>query len=154
MSQMLLGHDHGPFVNTHGRVLGKNTQMARETFVTRLATAMTQQGVKGPKQLGDRLKINKQTASKWINGQTTELSADHLYLIADGLKVSARWLWKGEGSMIPRPDMGAEEEKLIGVYRSLPPDWRQEWLEQGQRTAERLGKANPLNPYPRAVKGR
>lgn len=138
-----------------GRVFRENSPMARETFVTRLADAMKKEGLKGPVELGKRLKVNKQTASKWINGQTTRLAAADLYRIADGLRVSPRWLWKGgDIPMISKPSIGAEEERLIGIFRSLPPEWRQDWLEDGQRTAERLGKANTLNPYPRAAKAR
>lgn len=151
MSQMLLGHECGPFVNMHGPLLRKNTRMARETFVTRLADAMTKEGLKGPVQLGKRLRVNKQTASKWINGQTPKLGASELFVIADGLKVSARWLWTGDGPILPRSDIGVEEEHCLAIFKAMNQEDRQEWLRLGQRLADRPGQpATPANPYPRA----
>jgi transcriptional regulator with XRE-family HTH domain len=128
----------------------ENSRMPKHGFPERLRDAMVKEGLKGPVALGKRLKVNKQTASKWINGQTTVLSADDLYRIADGLHVAARWLWKGEGPMLQRPTLTQDQERVLGVYKSLPAAWRDDWVSQGVKTLERLTLPPTAdNPYGR-----
>jgi len=120
----------------------------KTTFPERLADAMAKEGVRGPVKLGERLKVNKQTASKWINGRTTILSADDLYRIADGLNVAARWLWKDEGPMMRRQVLTDAELRVLGVYRTLPEKWREDWITDGVKTLEKLDlPATVDNPY-------
>ena len=128
-----------------------NSHVPKKTsFTERLHDAMVRQGLRGPVQLGLKLGVNKQTASKWINGETRILSAVDLFKIADGLKVRPRWLLTGDGPMdnIQRPS--AEEQQALEVYRTLPPHWREDWVADGRRTLEKLTlPPSAANPYPK-----
>lgn len=145
---MQLGHSYGPYVNSRGPLLRENSGMAKTTFVERLHDAMVQQGLDGPVQLGKRLGVNKQTASKWIRGETTILAASDLFLIADGLKVSPRWLWTGSGPITPVAHPTPDEEVVIRLYRTLPKGWRDAWVDEGRKTLKLLQlSASDINTY-------
>lgn len=150
--QALVGHDCGPAVNAYGRYMRENRRVSKGSFPDRLRDAMAKEGIKGPVQLGKRLKVNKQTASKWINGQTKNLSANDLFKIALGLQVAARWLWRGEGPMLLRSSVGEEEERCMAIFHALPPAWRDDWLHDGRRMIKRLEatQATIDNPFPKA----
>lgn len=126
-------------------------------FLDRLKMAMVRSGIVGPVALGKKVGVNKQTAAKWLNGQTPNLGADDLFRLSGGLEVAPRWLWRGEGPMTGWQGLDADEHALVALYRELaksPDGWAADyWLAQGNELRSRITlPPSTTSPYPKAPK--
>lgn len=123
-------------------------------FHRRLHAACKLADVQDQTQLMRRLKINRQTAHKWWHGQSSpeKMRAVDIFRIADGLKVSARWLLDGGGQMLPGKRLTPDEHQVIEIFNSFKPEnqgWRDDWVSEGVRRLERLNLSPTLsNPFP------
>lgn len=66
------------------------------TLAERLAVMRQQLGLR-QEDLADAAGVSKAAVSQWERGETKNLKLDHLFKIADRLKVHARWLAIGQG---------------------------------------------------------
>jgi transcriptional regulator with XRE-family HTH domain len=117
----------------------------------RVQDAAAIKGVHTPAQFADYLKVGRQIGHKWWKGNTPNIRAADLFLIADALQVSPRWLLTGEPPMTGGKPPTKEEQRALDLYRALPEAWREDWISDGNRTLERLNIAPSVaNPFPRS----
>lgn len=116
--------------------------------------ALKKEAIRSQAELMRKLKVSRQVANKWWNGQTATdmIRAVDLFKIADGLRVSIRWLLTGKGSMLPGLRMTPEQHRALEIFNSFTEEhkgWRDDWLTEGVRRLERLNlKPSISNPYP------
>jgi transcriptional regulator with XRE-family HTH domain len=99
---------------------------------------MAKHGVHTPADLARKLKVKPQTAYKWWAGQTQNISAQDIFLIADRLEVSARWLAGQDVSPDQRLSLTPDLARALDVYNALPPQWQEYWISQGNDILNRL----------------
>lgn len=127
--------------------------MGKTTFLERFHAALTQAAVdwKSPTAVGSALGLNKQTVDRWLKGG--EPTPAMLYLIADKLRCSPRWLATGEGGMAQAPNLTQEEADVIKqIYRPLAshPKALRRWIKDGHELVEITTSAGAANPFAKA----
>ena len=118
------------------------------TVEGRLNIALDMRGVKGPTALGRLLEMDRQTAHRWIQG-ANQLSPVNLFLCADALNVSARWLATGVGAVTREEALTPDESGVLAIFRNLPLKAREKWIRDGNELVELLSDRSAANPFPR-----
>ena len=67
------------------------------TLAERIAARRKELGLR-QEDLADAAGVSKAAVSQWETGQTKDVKLEHLFKIADKLKVQARWLALGQGT--------------------------------------------------------
>lgn len=120
--------------------------VTKETFKDRLESAMKAcDAGSTAAALARKLKVGDSTAHKWWSGKTKNIRSSDLFMIADALKVSPRWLWTGQGEMdagdsIP-PELARPE--LLPIFKildKLKEPWLSDWISDGERLVYRLNR--------------
>ena len=83
-----------PFLAKH------DVKKRAETLAQRITARREEVGL-SQKNLGDMAGVSKAAVSQWERGGTKNLKMEHLFAIADALKVNARWLATGQGPREP-----------------------------------------------------
>lgn len=114
---------------------------------------MVSAGIRNPSELARRMKIHRQTAHKWFDGQSDNLTPEMLFKLADILHVNPRWLAFGqpESPVAPR-QIDTEAEELIQIRDALPPDARDDWLKHGRTLVRHTAPKSTTNPFPAKIK--
>lgn len=118
------------------------------TVEGRLGIAMDMKGLKGPTALGRALEMDRQTAHRWMTG-ANQLSPQNLFVCADALNVSARWLATGVGAITREEALTPDESAALAIFRTLPAKAREKWIRDGNELVEMLSDRSAANPYPR-----
>ena len=125
------------------------------TLAARLKIAMRMRGIKTPSELGDLVKVGRQTAQSWMMGQRVKLTPELAYRLADAVGANARWLILGPPNTPERPIyLSPEELEALHVYNALGDDMGAAWVAQGRELAKLSGKAvkpAPANTTPAAT---
>lgn len=115
----------------------------------RIRIAMATQGIGSQSELARRMKVNRQTVHKWLNGEVHSLESALLFRLSDVLNVNPRWLALHAGSPIKRREMTEETLQLVELYEALAPALRDAWVSSGNALLvgnEKPSKASPFLP--------
>lgn len=108
---------------------------------------MAAKGIKTPTELARRLKLNRQTVHKWVNGDVDALEVDLLFRLAEVLDMNPRWLATREGGpQAPRP-LSMEDQRVLDLYRSLKPGVRNSWVQSGDALLSASGEPSVAQPF-------
>lgn len=130
--------------------MARKSETAAVELGKRIKEAAKLLGALGPVEVGKKLGVNKQTASKWLKGQTKIMSADDLFMIAGKLNVSPRWLFTGKEPRYEATPATENEQRVLQLYRDLPEEWRDDWVSNGVKIQQNLKvKATVGNPFGR-----
>lgn len=120
------------------------------TTPSRLRAALRQNGVdwEKPAEISRFIKlktgrdINRQTVANWVKDSQRFMEPEFLWLMADALGVSARWLAAIDNSAMEKPmNLSLDEANALDLYRQLKALGKaQEWAELGQYWIDRNGK--------------
>jgi transcriptional regulator with XRE-family HTH domain len=86
-------------------------------------------------------RISHATISDIINGNQRDIKTETLIGLAKGLGVSEDELFAVARGREINGDPTFEEERLLSMFRSLPPEWREELLAHAELTHKRHGQA-------------
>lgn len=94
---------------------------------TRIRTARKDRKMTG-QELATAAGVTKGAVSQWEKGNVRNLRLEHLFKVADALRVEPRWLATGEGERSPRgatpAPLDTAEAEAIARLRDSIPDWR------------------------------
>jgi transcriptional regulator with XRE-family HTH domain len=101
-------------------LLVQDIDMDGSTFSERLADAMREAGITAV-ALSAATGMSQSAISQWLSSKIKQLSAGHLFAVADVLGVEPRWLLTGQGPRKPRlpPDLSGLTEHQIAAIRAL-----------------------------------
>lgn len=101
-------------------------------FGERLRAAMLAAGIGTPAQLAKRCgnRFTRQTAARWLEMDTAELSSELLVVVSECLNTRATWLVTGKGGAAREHAMRA-----LAIVDRLDPDTAERWLKMGERMA-------------------
>lgn len=118
------------------------------TLAGRIKIGMAQAGIHSIAELARRMKLNRQTVHRWVDGQGDKLTPEHLFKLSDALQVSARWLALGppESPVSPR-HIDTEADELLQIRDALPQDARDQWLSSGRGLVKILAPTSRANPF-------
>jgi phage repressor protein C with HTH and peptisase S24 domain len=83
-----------------------------ENLAQRLKRAMSARGMTRKKDLAEMAGVSSPAVTQWLNGTTSDLSANALYALAKGLRVRAGWLKDGTGPMEDRENPVIPDESF------------------------------------------
>jgi transcriptional regulator with XRE-family HTH domain len=118
-----------------------------KTFLDRLKAALARKGQDyySPTSVGEFFGVNKQTAARWLAGGEPNVSM--LFVIADKLEVSPRWLAVNEGPMSSTQITDEESAMVEQIYRQLSGKARAKWLRDGHELVELTTPKGVHNPF-------
>lgn len=97
-------------------------------------------------ELCAKAKISKSTLSEYISGKY-EPSNEKIYFLSQALDVNPAWLMGVDVPMETKKESSPTEGQLsegdremLEVFRLIPEEWRQVFLEQGRAFAKSLKK--------------
>lgn len=104
-------------------------------------------------QLADKANCSKGAVSQWEKGNVKNIRLERLFLVADALGVTARWLATGKGAKEPFSAALAGNDtlllQLINLYGQMSHDHRHELVRYANfQMAEAIPIASPSNPFP------
>lgn len=85
----------------------------------RIYAGMAASGITSAADLARRIKVSRQTVSRWLTQPDAMPSAAEAFRLADTLHMSARWLVTGDGHATPREQIAPNERRLLCRYRKL-----------------------------------
>lgn len=109
---------------------------------------MDMAGIQGPTALGRVLEMDRQTAHRWMIG-INNISPANLFVCADALNVSARWLATGVGAITKEEALTPDDAAALAIFRTLPAKAREKWIRDGNELVELLSDRSAANPFPR-----
>lgn len=125
----------------------KKTEEA--TLAGRIQLAMAAVGIDSPAKLAKKMKVNRQTVHRWINGEGEKLTPEMLFKLSDALSVNPRWMAFGAPHSPVTPSTPTvDEAEVLDVYRRLPPAAQDTWLSTGRDLIKILTPASQGNPFP------
>jgi transcriptional regulator with XRE-family HTH domain len=83
----------------------------------RVRASMALAGIRTATELGRKLNITRQFASRLMSGEAETDSFDLLIAMESLFGVSDAWLRTGSGSPSPRADLTPNEARMIDLYR-------------------------------------
>lgn len=111
------------------------------TFGARLSTLLRARGDITPKDQVNRLatigRFSKVTAREWLGKTEATVSATRLYAVCQDFGVRMSWAVTGRGNPTSLEKLSKFEWRLLLVAHTLPDLELTEWLEQGERIAEK-----------------
>ena len=117
----------------------------------RVELAMRLAGFPSGAALARDLKIPKQTVYRWIREGGDNITPELLFLTAERLRVSPRWLALGDVDMNPPTQLTDDDQRVLDLARSLPPAALDAWLRQGADLATLTNhRPTPAVPFIRA----
>ena len=97
-------------------------------------------------ELCSKAKISKSTLSEYLSGKY-EPKQDKVFILAQALGVDPVWLWGYDVPMEEKKEVSPGElqlsegdREILEVFRLIPEEWRQVFLEQGRAFANSLKK--------------
>lgn len=121
-----------------------------EKCSTRIARALSIRGMR-QSDLCEKTEIPKSAMSQYVSG-AFEPKQDRVFLIARALDVDPVWLMgydvpmekkeepKSEINSPSEPQLTEGDREILKVFRLIPEEWRQVFLEQGRAFAKSLKK--------------
>ena len=84
----------------------------------------------------------KQTIFKYENEIVTNIPYDKIVLLSKALNVSPSYLfgWEEKKSSPSEPELTEGDKMMLEIFRLIPEEWRQVFLEQGRAFAKSLKK--------------
>lgn len=117
------------------------------TLAGRIKIGMAAKGIKNPTELAKRLKMRRQTVHKWLSGDVEKLDAASLFLLADELELSARWLATRDGQPQPKRTISPDDQRVIDLYNGLKPEARAAWVQTGDTMLKLTGETSKNQPF-------
>lgn len=126
-------------------------------FSKRVRTACVTAGIAAePTPMADRVGLNRQTCHKYLNAETSidALPAFYLFKVADALKCSVRWLYKGDGAPWNSIAVTNEENEVIRIMRAVSSNAVEHIVESArgqlakEQAAPTTGRFSPAVPPP------
>lgn len=127
----------------------------KRAFAERYAFCVSRLGMRDS-DVAKRSGIPHNTISRWANGKSVP-DAKYIFMLADVLKVSPRWLITGEGPRevpeVVNMDTG-HETHLLGLFRNLDQKRAQHLLDLAgflwdslmQQRIQDVSRADPMPP--------
>jgi len=108
-----------------------------------------------PTPLAELTGLGRQTCRKYLNAETTmdAIPAQYLFLLAEKLECSVRWLYLGEGAPWFTIARTHEENEVIKTMRLVPEKGREFIVEAARgelaksKSAPDTGRFTPLPPH-------
>jgi transcriptional regulator with XRE-family HTH domain len=120
------------------------------TLAGRIRIGMAAKGIKTPSELARKLNIkNRQTTTKWLNGEVTSLDPDMLFRLSDLLNLNPRWLLNREGDPAPLREFSPEDRRVLDLYAALPKKIKNVWVKNGDELLEATGETSISQPFKR-----
>lgn len=119
----------------------------RTTLLERINLGMPHGGVTSQSDLARKMKVNRQTVNRWFTGEGTKPEPETLVRLADALKVSIRWLARGEGEMAQESRLSSQESEVLALWKALPQAAKEHWLSQGRDLSTLLSPNGANNPF-------
>lgn len=126
-----------------GRVTVMQPMTPEEKFAERIKAACNTAGTSAePSAMARKTKLSKQLCFKYLHAQTKMdyIPAWAIWQIADALKVSARWLFLGEGAPWNAVATTNDENEVLKAMRELSPEAIHHIIEatKGQLAKEKV----------------
>ena len=93
--------------------------------------------------------ISRQRCYDWLDSETANIRADRLYCLSDMFDVSARWLAKGEESMVRLKELCIVERELLETYFALPQISREKLFAEARFLLKTTGDRSQTKPFGR-----
>lgn len=95
-------------------------------------------------QVADVVGVGKSTVRKWETGMIANMRRDKIASLAKALGTTPAYLmgWKEEETKKAPTEVQLSEgdKEILEVFRLIPEEWRQVFLEQGRAFAKSLKK--------------
>lgn len=117
------------------------------TLKGRIAISMAAKGIKTPADLARKLRLNRQTVHKWMTGEAIKLEPENLFKLADALEVNPRWLATREGEPQPPRTVPIDDQRVLDLYKALPPAVRDSWVKSGDALLTATGEPSKSQPF-------
>lgn len=95
---------------------------------------------------------SRPTFYDWLKSREAKISIRNLYLLADLLDVSPRWLSIHEGSMAKLISPDDEIQPLFDAWQHLNPNARDELIKEANKLLRVQGTTSPAYPFQTAKK--
>lgn len=90
----------------------------------RIRAGMISAGIAHSSKLARKVGVSPQTVSRWLYQANTTIEASALFVLADTLMLSARWIAHGAGPPTRRETVTPSESMLLSQFRALAPQQR------------------------------
>lgn len=117
------------------------------TLGGRIKIGMAAKGMDGPSDLARRLKLRRQTVTKWVNDEVTFLEPKYLFPLADALEMNPRWLSIRQGDPQPAKTVSPDAQRVLDLYGALNPGVRDSWLQSGDALLKAAGETSTAQPF-------
>lgn len=140
--------NRGVLVLERGRSRGEDA-----TLAGRIRLGMAQAGLRSVSDLARKMKVNRQTVHRWVDGQGEKLTPEMLFNLADALNVSPKWLALGPPeSPVPPRQLDPDTTEIIQIKEALERAKNDEalsqWVSHGRTLVKILAPASTSNPFP------
>lgn len=117
------------------------------TLGGRIKIGMASKGIAGPSELARKLKLRRQTVTKWVNDEVDFLEPKYLFPLADVLGMNPRWLSIREGAPSPEKVVSQDDQRVLELYGALKPGVRDSWLKSGDALLTATGEPSTAQPF-------
>lgn len=123
------------------------------TLKGRIHIQMAAHGIRNQSELARRLRVHRQTVSKWMAGGPTKLEPANLFALAEVLRCNPRWLALGPPAP-PQPPVIIDPDRhaLLELYDRFGENskLRDSWIRHGRELAgeEPPSSKTPSRPVP------
>ena len=119
------------------------------TLGGRIKIGMAGAAIATPSQLARRLKLHRQTVTKWVNDEVDFLEPKYLFPLADVLNLNPRWLSTREGEPQPQKSVSSDVQRLIELYDAMDPGVRNSWIQSGDALLKATEEPSRSQPFKR-----
>lgn len=146
MSAIVLKSGH--FVKGSGRFfVYDNLMPPKTTLAERIKIGRAHAGIASQSDLARKMRVNRQTVSRWCTGEGTKPEPEMLVKLADALQVSVRWLAIGDGNINKREELSEQEREFVILLRLLHPAAKEHCLNQIRDLVKMVGENGATNPF-------
>lgn len=117
------------------------------TLGGRIKIGMAAKGIDGPSDLARRVKLRRQTVTKWVNDEVAFLEPKYLFLLAEALELNPRWLATREGDPQQARTISPDFQRVLDLYSALKPGVRDSWLKSGDALLTATGELSTAQPF-------
>ena len=104
-------------------------------------------------ELAKQAGITQPSLSAIERGDSKTVKGNTLMRLAGALAINPEYLRTGRGSTAFPIDPNADESEALGIYRALPPNLRQAWIDSGHALVRSV-RPSVADPYPTAPKSK
>lgn len=93
-------------------------------------------------QVAEVVGVGKSTVRKWETGMIANMRRDKIADLAKALGTTPAYLmgWNEKEESPSEPELTEGDREILEVFRLIPEEWRQVFLEQGRAFAKSLKK--------------